>query len=117
MPALARNICWRQAEIFLAFRSFNEATAKLALQPLINLGRLLIRDGDSTAAYRLLDALFEAVRSEADTVIADRSTAGISALLASPAMLTITMRSCDGYGQSCSPMALGRLPGQAAHRR
>jgi hypothetical protein len=69
LPAVARKLCWQQSRIFLAFGSFNSATAKLALQPLVNLGRLLLRDGDGTAAYRLLDELFAAVRSRADTVI------------------------------------------------
>ncbi|WP_239405481.1 hypothetical protein [Frankia sp. Cj3] len=72
LPALARTLCWRQFELFRTSRSCNAATAKLALQPLVNLGRLLIRDGDGTAAYRLLEALFEAVKAQSDTVIDGR---------------------------------------------
>ena len=52
LPAVARKLCWRQSRIFLAFGPFNSATAKLALQPLVNLGRLLLRDGDGTAALQ-----------------------------------------------------------------
>ncbi|MGH3856756.1 MAG: hypothetical protein ACRDR6_25380 [Pseudonocardiaceae bacterium] len=72
MPGLARNLCWRQFEIFLTARSLDAVTAKLALQPLINLGRLLIRDGDGTTAYQLLASLFEAVKSQEDAVIDER---------------------------------------------
>ncbi|MGH3720516.1 MAG: hypothetical protein ACRDRI_17055 [Pseudonocardiaceae bacterium] len=69
VPGLARDLCRRQFEIFLTARSLNVATAKLALQPLINLGRLLIRDGAGTTAYQLFAALFEAVKSQVDAVI------------------------------------------------
>jgi hypothetical protein len=66
------DLCWQQFEVFLTARPFDAATAKLALQPLINLGRLLIRDGDGIAAYQLLEALFDAVKAQADTVIDGR---------------------------------------------
>ncbi|MGI9003097.1 MAG: hypothetical protein ACR2GH_15810 [Pseudonocardia sp.] len=72
IPGLARNLCWQQFEIFRTAQSLDAATAKLAVQPLINLGRLLIRDGDGTTAYQLLAALFEAVKSQADAVIDGR---------------------------------------------
>ena len=58
--------------VFLTVRPLDAVTAKLALQPLINLGRLLIRDGDGTAAYHLLEALFQATKSRRDTVIDGR---------------------------------------------
>lgn len=72
LPNRARELCWQQFEIFLTVRPLNAATAKLALQPLINLGRLLIRDADGTAAYELLEALFEAIKSRTDTVVDGR---------------------------------------------
>ncbi|MGH3822019.1 MAG: hypothetical protein ACRDRA_04155 [Pseudonocardiaceae bacterium] len=72
MPGLALTLCWQQFEIFRTARCLDTAKAKLALQPLINLGRLLIRDGAGTTAYQLLAALFEAVKSHADTVIDGR---------------------------------------------
>lgn len=62
-PGLARDLCWRQYGVFAQARIRDEATAKLALQPLINLARLYIRDGDSDAGYQLLEALLDAVRS------------------------------------------------------
>ncbi len=62
LPDLARSLCWKQFEIFHDSRPFHAETAKLALQPLINLGRLLVREGTNTAAYHLIETLFTAVR-------------------------------------------------------
>lgn len=72
LHALARDLCWQQAEVFLTARPLDTATAKLALQPLINLARLFIRDGDGTAAYHVLEALFEAIMFRKDTIIDGR---------------------------------------------
>lgn len=72
LPDLARDLCWQQFEVFLTARPRNAAIAKLALQPLINLGRLLIRDGDGDAAYQLLEALFHGLKSQSDAVIEGR---------------------------------------------
>ena len=74
LPDLARDLCWRQFEVFLTVRPLNATTAKLALQPLINLGRLLIRDGDGTAAYQLLEGLFQAIKLRTDTTLDGRKT-------------------------------------------
>src|SRR4051812_7095152 len=49
LSVLARTLCRRQFGIFRDARPFDGATAKLALQPLINLGRLHARDGDGNA--------------------------------------------------------------------
>jgi len=43
-------------------------TARLALEPVVNLARLPIRDGNGDAAYTLLDTLYQAVCNQADTV-------------------------------------------------
>jgi hypothetical protein len=72
MPALAQTLCWQQFDVFASSRTYDAATAKLALQPLVNLGRLAIRDGHGTAAYQLLSKLFEAVTSQSDAVIDGR---------------------------------------------
>jgi hypothetical protein len=69
LPDLARQLCLRQATIFLTARPFDAATAKLALQPLINIGRLLIRDGKGAAAYRLFEQLLTAAKTRTDTTI------------------------------------------------
>lgn len=62
LPDLARQLCQAQSRIFADTRPHDAATAKLALQPFVNLARLHARDGDSTAAYRDANALFTAVR-------------------------------------------------------
>ncbi|MFC4585343.1 hypothetical protein [Sphaerisporangium corydalis] len=63
--SLARDLCWRQFQIFHDAQPFDAATAKLALQPLVNLGRLLAREGNGTAAHHLIETLFTAVRHSA----------------------------------------------------
>lgn len=63
MPALARDLCWRQFELFATSGPYDQATARLTLQPLINLGRLHPRDGNGTAAYQLHEALLNAART------------------------------------------------------
>jgi hypothetical protein len=72
LPDLARDLCWQQFEVFLTVGPRNAAMTKLALQPLINLSRLLIRDGHGDAAYQLLEALFHGIESRGDAVIEGR---------------------------------------------
>ncbi|MFD4767172.1 hypothetical protein [Streptomyces niveus] len=69
MPDLARILCWRHAEVFLRARPLGAQEARYALEPLVNLARLRIRDGDGTGAYRLLDSLNRAVKSQTEAVI------------------------------------------------
>ena len=69
LPDLARSLCWRQFDIYSRARPLNAQAAQHALEPLVNLARLLIRDGDGDGAYHLLDTLYQAVRSRTDTVI------------------------------------------------
>ncbi|GAA1928139.1 hypothetical protein GCM10009716_39960 [Streptomyces sodiiphilus] len=68
-PELAHQLCIRQVTLFLAAQPFNADTAKLALQPLINIGRLLTRDGQGTAAYHLFEQLLAAAKSRTETEI------------------------------------------------
>jgi hypothetical protein len=75
MPALARELCWRQFDLFATSGPYDQATAKLALQPLINLGRLHTRDGHGTAAYQLHEALFQAAEYRTETSIDGRTIA------------------------------------------
>lgn len=83
LPGLARDLCRRQFGIFHAARPFNAQTAKLALQPLINLGRLHARSGDGTAAHRLIASLFSAVRRQA-VVCLDGISADFSGMTRTP---------------------------------
>ncbi|BDM67518.1 hypothetical protein HEK616_10050 [Streptomyces nigrescens] len=72
MPDLARALCWRHAEVFLRAQPLSAQEARYALEPLVNLARLRIRDRDGHGAYVLLDALNRAVRSKEEAVIDGR---------------------------------------------
>ncbi|MFI5497133.1 hypothetical protein [Actinoplanes sp. NPDC051859] len=73
LPGQARQLCHQQHDLFRAGRSYELATAKLALQPLINLARLHIRAGDGATAYTLLADLFESVKNRTGTYIDGRA--------------------------------------------
>ncbi|MFD4350842.1 hypothetical protein ACFWQ6_39275 [Streptomyces coelicoflavus] len=74
MPSLARALCWRHAEAILRAQPLSAQEARYALEPLVNLARLRIRDGDGPGAYHLLDSLNRAVRSKTEAVIDGRAT-------------------------------------------
>lgn len=67
--ALARTLCWRQFEVFDRARPLPGAALPLALQPLLNIPRQLIRDGDGDAAYTALEDLFHAARTNGEARI------------------------------------------------
>ncbi|REF00593.1 hypothetical protein [Thermomonospora umbrina] len=71
-PNLARDLCRRQFNLFRDAGPFPAQTAKLALQPIINLARLKIRAGNGHVAFQPLHDLFAAVGS--------RSTANLDGL-------------------------------------
>ncbi|MBV9143818.1 MAG: hypothetical protein JO115_23355 [Pseudonocardiales bacterium] len=73
MPALARDLCWRQFDIFATSGPYDQASAKLALQPLVNLGRLRTRDGNGTAAYQIHEALFQAAKTRTEASVDGRT--------------------------------------------
>jgi len=82
MPTLARDLCWRQIYLFATGPGpYEPATAKLALQPLINLARLHARDGNPNTAYHLHEALLRAARSRGDLHI-DGHLVPLSTLIA-----------------------------------
>ncbi|MEV4093378.1 hypothetical protein [Streptosporangium saharense] len=66
---LARALCRRQHTLYLHARPLGAQTARYALEPIVNLARLLIRDGDGDGAYQLLDTLYQAVTSRTEVVI------------------------------------------------
>ncbi|MFI7208890.1 hypothetical protein [Micromonospora aurantiaca (nom. illeg.)] len=68
-PDLARRWCHEHAAAYLRAVPLDAQAARHALEPLVNLARLHIRDRDGDAALRLLTSLFEAVSSRTDTVI------------------------------------------------
>ncbi|MGW4034521.1 hypothetical protein ACWEFL_35375 [Streptomyces sp. NPDC004838] len=83
LPDLARQWCHRQAHVYLRARPLGAQAARLALEPLVNLARLHIRDGDGDRAHHLIDALYTAVSTRTDTTI-DGVEIPASNLTASP---------------------------------
>lgn len=73
MPDLARSLCWQQYDIFDTARPLPAPIAKLALQPVLNIARQMIRDGDGEAAYTMLVNLYRAARSRSIVTVAGRS--------------------------------------------
>ncbi len=69
---LAQQLCWRQFDLFQAATPLTAKTAKLALQPIVNLGRLATRGGDGARAYRIFENAYDAVRTQAATEIDGR---------------------------------------------
>jgi hypothetical protein len=67
-PEQAQDLCERQARLLAAARPHDVAAAKLSLQPLINIGRLLVRGGDPVAC-QYFQGLFDAVAARADVTI------------------------------------------------
>ncbi len=69
-PDLARAWCHRHARAWLRNpHRLDEASARHALEPLVNLARLHIRARDGDTGYQLLTRLFEAIRDRTDTMI------------------------------------------------
>ncbi|MDH2387673.1 hypothetical protein QCN29_02490 [Streptomyces sp. HNM0663] len=73
LPDLARHLCWSQYAVFDQARPLPTWAVKLALQPLLNIARQLIREGDGTSAHAMLEALFHAARARTSTEIAGRT--------------------------------------------
>ena len=69
LPDLARQWCQRHAFAYLRARPLDARAARYALEPLVNLARLHIRDGNGDTAFHLLDTLYEAITSRTDTAI------------------------------------------------
>ncbi|MDM4723399.1 hypothetical protein QTQ03_28760 [Micromonospora sp. WMMA1363] len=109
-PDLARTWCHRHARVWLKHPPADSRRARLALEPLINLARLHIRDGDGDTAVLLLDQLFQATRTRTDTVI-DGITVPTAALTRAP---DTHRELTNGSGASNSPTAPAPSPPQAA---
>ncbi|RKT86366.1 hypothetical protein SAMN05421805_1067 [Saccharopolyspora antimicrobica] len=63
LPDLARQWCHQQVNIYLRARPLGAQVARLALEPITNLARLYIREGQGERAFALMDTLFTAVSS------------------------------------------------------
>ncbi|WP_129840405.1 hypothetical protein [Streptomyces sp. RFCAC02] len=62
MPHLATDLCWRQHQVFAHAGRLTETIAVMSLMPLVNISRLLTRDGDGDAAYEVLQRLYRAAK-------------------------------------------------------
>lgn len=72
LPAAARQLCWRQFDVFQAAAPLSTTAAKYALQPIVNLGRLLTRAGNGDRAYQVYRNAFHAVTTASATTIDGR---------------------------------------------
>ena len=66
---LAEDLCWRLHTIFTEPQDVIPDVAVMALMPLTNIARLLIREGQPTEAYELLQRLYYAARHREVTTI------------------------------------------------
>lgn len=66
---LARQWCHRQANVYLRAHPLDAQVARHALEPLVNLARLHIRDGQGERAFDFIDALYTAVSNHTDATI------------------------------------------------
>ncbi|WP_329137716.1 hypothetical protein OG552_28455 [Streptomyces sp. NBC_01476] len=79
MPDLAAELCWRQHKIFADAGHLTGNIAVMALMPLINISRLLTRQGDGDAAYDVLTRLYRAAQKR-DTAEIHGNTVDLSLL-------------------------------------
>ncbi|WUH90317.1 hypothetical protein OG900_09530 [Streptomyces sp. NBC_00433] len=73
MPNLAFQLCWRQYEVFAAAGYLIGDIAVMALMPVVNIARLLIREGDGEAAYDVLTRLYRAAQQRSSAEIRGRT--------------------------------------------
>ncbi|WP_326801479.1 hypothetical protein OIE49_06465 [Streptomyces sp. NBC_01788] len=79
LPDLAADLCWRQHQVFADAGRLSGPIAVMSLMPLVNLSRLLTRDGQGEAAYNLLVRLNHAARQQEKTEV-DGHTIDLSPL-------------------------------------
>ncbi|WP_283135437.1 hypothetical protein [Rhizohabitans arisaemae] len=70
-PDLAAQLCWRQHRVFAKAGSLPQDIAVMSLMPLINISRLLTREGDGDGAYDVLRRLYRAAQRRGTTTICD----------------------------------------------
>jgi hypothetical protein len=80
MADLAHRLCWQQYDALDRPGPVDAAAAKLRLQPLINLARLILRDGDGISAYHHLETPYHAVRNQTQAEL-DRRTINLANLV------------------------------------
>lgn len=73
LPDLARDLCWRHHDRYRLIRPWTATHARLALEPLVNLARLDIRNGRPDSATTLLKTLWHSVENGGSAMIDGRS--------------------------------------------
>lgn len=73
LPDLAADLCWRQHQVFADAGRLSGTIGVMSLMPLVNLARLLTRDGQGEIAYGLLLCLNDAARHRSKTDIDGRT--------------------------------------------
>jgi hypothetical protein len=71
MPDLAAHLCWRQHRVFAQAGGLTGDIAVMALMPVVNIARLLIREGDGEGAYEILGRLYRAAQRRGTVEIRD----------------------------------------------
>jgi hypothetical protein len=72
MRDLAWDMCWRHYNIYAAAKHFEPGTATMAMQPMVNIPRLLIRDGQGELAHEALTGLYRAAQRKGCAEIGGR---------------------------------------------
>ena len=83
MPATARALCHRQHELFDRARPLPAWACQLALQPILNIPRQMIREGRGQDAYTMLEALYRAARGRT-TAVMDGQPIDLSMITCAP---------------------------------
>ncbi|MGW3149770.1 hypothetical protein ACWDG1_34930 [Streptomyces sp. NPDC001177] len=80
MPDLAADLSWRQHRVFAEAGNLSGDIAVMSLMPLINISRLLTREGDGEAAYDVLTRLYRAAQKRGTAEICG-NTVDLSVLI------------------------------------
>jgi|HubBroStandDraft_1064217.scaffolds.fasta_scaffold03125_4 hypothetical protein len=83
MPALARDLCHRQRALFDQATPLPGWAIRLALQPILNIPRQRIREGQGQDACAMLETLYQAARQRTSAGI-DGQTVDLSAITRTP---------------------------------
>ncbi len=83
LPSLARELCQQQYELFEAAKPWPSWAVKLAVQPLLNVARQRLREGNGASALALLEALYAAARART-SVTFDGRVIDFGTLIATP---------------------------------
>ncbi|WP_436761595.1 hypothetical protein [Streptosporangium sp. V21-05] len=84
MPDLAAHLCWRQHQVFAGAGNLTGDISVMALMPLVNIARLLIREGDGEGAYDVLQRLYRAAQQRGTAEIHSHNV-DLSALIGTEA--------------------------------